>query len=433
MKRILFLLFFFLLPVFAVLRAEDDLLLLQKQFQAVSDEWNRYISPERRELLKRSSDVNVRKLLKFRHENIDAFVTTSRKVQKELESLKLGIEPSLIRHAESLRGVLLLCESSVENKMTNALASNQERLARSFRMIRADLDYLKEIGFSCTDGNAVLSAEAGAWPELYRYRRQLRMLQTYIGLLPKFSLPETASQKKEFLQEFSSIMNTAERLGNKVAKKYPEFYEEGLTLSVMTRKLLEEAKVLPPSTKMKLSSSSLADDPKASSECPLKINSILQRFEARIRADLRSAEKSQAESPAGSKDGSVRSQPTPEPGKKPSEPPAKKEKRIPIERRSEEELNGELARLRQQVLPDANRDSLSQDELKQCLDLLSEREQKQYETIRLRQIRNGIDEREAPLEAMKELKEILTAPGAVLPAKQEKVRILKKVLPETAE
>ena len=104
-----------------------------------------------------------------------------------------------------------------------------------------------------------------------------------------------------------------------------------------------------------------------------------------------------------------------------------------MERWSEDALNEELVRLRQQILPDAGKNSLSADELDQCLGLLSDRERRQYETIRLRQIRSGTGEQDAPLEALKELKEILAAPGAVLPSKQDKIRILKKVLPEADE
>ena len=433
MKRILFLLLF-LLSVSAILRAEDDFVLLQKQFQEVSDEWNRFISPERRALLQNSSDSKARKLLKFRYEYIERFVETSRKVQKELKGLKAADELSLVRHSEHLRGILQLCVGGVENEMTTATQNRKELLDQAFQLVKTDLDFLKEIGFSCKDGVPAVSAEAQAWPELYRYKRQLQMLKIYLNGNPKSIQMGLTAQKKEFLREFSSISDAAEQLGNKAARTFPELSDSAVLLSVTTRKLMEEARLSASSSRLKNPSPSLpATDSRATSERLQQIGSLLRTIESRIRADLRSAEKSQAESPAGSKDGSVRSQPDPDLGKKPSEPPAKKEKRIPIERRSEEELNGELARLRQQILPDANRDSLSQDELKQCLDLLSEREQKQYETIRLRQIRNGIDEREAPLEAMKELKEILSAPGAVLPAKQEKVRILKKVLPETAE
>ena len=296
------------------------------------------------------------------------------------------------------------------------------------------MDFLKGIGFSCKDGVPAVSAEAQAWPELYRYKRQLQMLKIYLNGNPKSIQMGLTAQKKEFLREFSSISDAAEQLGNKAARTFPELSDSAVLLSVTTRKLMEEARLSASSSRLKNPSSSLpATDSRATSERLQQIGSLLRTIESRIRADMRARENASAESSEAKKEEPVRSQPAPDLGKKPSEPPAKKEKRIPIERRSEEELNGELARLRQQILPDANRNSLSQDELKQCLDLLSEREQKQYETIRLRQIRNGIDEREAPLEAMKELKEILSAPGAVLPAKQEKVRILKKVLPETAE
>ena len=440
MKRFLFLLLF-LMSVSSFLHAWDDFLLLQRQLQDVSREWERYSSPERRNLLLGSSDLKARKLLKFRYECIDNFLATSRKIQKDLKGVKAADGLALVRHAEHLRGILQLCAGGVENEISTATQNRKELLTLAFQLVKTDQNFLKELGFSDRSGIPAVSAEAKAWPELYQFKRQLQMLKIYLDNDRKFTQMGLTAQKKEFLREFSSIAEAADRLGNKTEQEFPELTDTAVMLSVVTRKLLEEARLSASSARLKNASSSSSSSPSSSSSGDSRstskrlqqIDHLLQMIEKQIRIDLESRVKSSAETPEVKKEEPVCIQPEPERNKKTSDSTPKKEKRVPIERRSEEELNGELTRLRQQILPDPDRDSFSDDELDQCLDLLSEREKKQYETIRLRQIRNGISERDAPLEAMKELKEILSAPGAALPAKQEKVRILKKVMPETAE
>ena len=426
MKRILFLLLP-LLFVSTALPAEDEFLVLQKRFQDVLSEWSRYTSSEYRSLLRDSPDPKARKLLKFRNEILENFMETSRKIQEDLRGVKSATGLELARHAEYFRGALQLCVGCVETGTTNAMANREALLDQSIQLVKADLSFLKEIGFSCKDGKPAVSAEAQAWPELYRYKRQLQKLMTYMNKVAKNTQMGMAAQKKEFLREFSSIIDAAEALGDKVALKFPDLSDSGILLPIVTRKLLEESQILSSSAKLKSSSSLI---PKSDSRTPTErlqqLNSLFQPMESRIHASMQKEEKSQAAPLSDKKNETVRRQSDSARPRKKSDPAVKKEKQIPLERRSEEDLNKELIRLRQQILPDADKKALSSDELEQCLNLLSEKERKQYETIRARRIRNGSDAREASLEALKELKELLMAPGAVLPAKQEKIQILKR-------
>ena len=428
MKQVLFLLLILLLWGPAFLHAGDDFLLLQKQFQEVSGEWNRYLSPELRNLLQDSSDPKARKLLKFREECIENFLETSRKIQKDLKGVRAADGLALVRHAEHLRGILQLCAGGVENEMTTITQNHKEMTAQAFQLVKTDLDFLKEIGFSCKDGLSAVSAEAQAWPELYRYKRQLQMLKTYLNSGTKSVQMGLTAQKKEFLREFSSISDAAEQLGSKAERAFPELADSAVLLPVVTRKLLEEARLAASSSRLKTAptSSSSSGKSRSPSDRLQQISTLLRTIEGRIRADMRAGENlSEETTSAAPEEGAARRKPESDSGKKPSVATPKKEKRLPLERRSEEELKGELVRLRAKTLPDQDQTSLSGEERDQCLNLLSERERKQYETIRLRQIRSGTTEDEAPLEALKELKELLTAPDAVPPAKQEMIRILK--------
>ena len=415
----------------AVLRAGDDYLLLQRQFQEVLSEWNRYTNPETRSLLRDSRDPKARKLLKFRRGTIENFVETSRKIQEKLKGVPAADDLSLFRHAENFRAVLHLCEGYVENEMSAGGSNHEELFSHALLLVQRDLAYLREIGFSCRNGKPAVSPMARAWPELYRYKRQLQIVKLCIKEKTKSRKVRMTPQEKELLRECSSISQAAEELGNRVARSFPELSDSGVLLSVMTRKLLEESGIITAKGKIKTTSSLVSEDKQLKpSERIQQINSLLRTIESRIHAAMQEEERSkmdEPEPPADSGAGTARRPSEPvHPTKTPSPSTQQRERTVPLERRSDEELNGELLRLRQQILPDASRRSLTADELKQCLDLLSEREQKQYETIRARLIRNGSDQYEATLGALKELKEILTAPDAVFPSKQEKVLILKR-------
>ena len=432
MKRFLF----FLLPlllVSAVLRAEDDFRLLQQQLQAVLAEWNRFTDPQYRSLLKDSGDPKARTRLRLRPEPAENFAATSMRLQKIMKNLPPADDLSLARHAENLRATLQLCAGAIENKAASKSLNHNEVLSFALMLVQRDMAFLREIGFTCQDGTAAVSPEVQAWPDLYRYKRQLEVVKLCMKENPKEQELRMTAQKRELRREFSTILQTAEQLGCKVGKAFPDLVDAEVLLPVMTRKLLEESGISGSPSKMKMALPEMSDSETKSykpAERLQQINCYLRTIETRIRLSMLKKEKSKNVKSSQGNDRSEavsRRTESVRPEKK-SEPATrqKKQQEIPLERRSDEELNKELLLLRQQILPDANRKTLTSDELKQCLDLLSEREQKQYETIRSRWIRNGSDQYEATLEALKELKELLTAPDAVFPSKQEKIRILKK-------
>lgn len=428
MKKMFFAAIAPILMFSGVLRAEDASALLRKQYQAVSSEWKDHVSSERRELVRNSKDPQVRRELRFHQELVDDFVKTSRKIQKELEELGLGDDLPLARHAEDLRGGILLYERASRNGRAGA-DKGKNAPDTVFRMIEADLEGLKEIGFTCENGVGALSDEASAWPEFYRFRRQIRILKLYLDVRKRSAEMNMSVQRNEILREFPAVTGSADQLSAKVMQEFPDLKQEGALLSALTRKLLEEAKLQISGSGLKNQGSASRKSSKQDRYLP-QIENILRKIESRIRASFRK-EETRAKPVREKRKAEPEPVRTPDPVRK-ADPAPERKREVPLERRSEEELNGELARLRQQILPDADKNELTADELERCLDLLSEKERRQYETIRLRRIRNGSDRDNAPLETLKEMKELLTAPDAVFPSKQEKIRILKKAQPAEA-
>lgn len=425
MKKMLF--FAVIVPVLmfsGILRSEDGFATLRSQYQKLSAEWKNYISSERRELARNSKDPQVRRELRFHQELLEDFVKTSRKIQKALNELGLGDDLPLARHAEDLRAGILLYERATRNDTRADADKGKNAPDTVFRVIEADLEGLKEIGFSCENGVGALSDEAVAWPEFYRFRRHIRMLKLYLDVREKTAEKNMSAQRNEILRTFPAVTESADRLAARVMQEFSDLKQEGALLPALTRKLLEEARLRITVSGSKSPGSSARKSSQADRYFP-QIENALRKIESRIRASFRK-EGTSARPAREKRRAEPESARTPNPDGKTDRAPEKK-REVPLERRSEEELNRELARLRQQILPDADKNELTADELERCLDILSEKERRQYETIRLRLIRNGSAPEQAPLEALKELKELLTAPDAVFPSKQEKIRILKKV------
>lgn len=422
MKRILSAVIAAVLFFPAFLRAENDFARYLKRYQDLSSEWKDYVTADRRSLVRKSLDPQARRELNFHQELVDDFVKSSREIRNALVKLKLDGDFPLVRHAEDMRGDILLYEREIQNGLSKAKKAPDT----AFRVMEADLEGLKEIGFSCEKGVGTLSAEAAAWPEFYRYRRQIRMLKLYLDVREKTAQMDMSLQRnKRIVREFSSITASAEQLSSRILQDLPDLKQDGLLLPILTRNLMEEAKLqTSPASGLKGMASS-AQKSRAPNQWLPRIERILLKIESRIRESFRKEEKDGKPVPEKKKPEPVRNSPDPVRPVKAEKAPEKK-REVPLERLSEEELNSELSGLRRKILPGANKKVLTADELDRCLDLLSERERKQYETIRLRQIRNGSDPYGAPLEALKEMKELLMAPDAVFPTRQEKIRILKK-------